>query len=67
MAYIRGDSASFFSEDTYRAYMEQKGSIYNEWLRGKDETFFDAMLSNEADISRLPEGNEIIKLIRGLK
>ena len=67
MTYIRGDSASFFSEDTYRAYMEQKDSIYNERLRGKDETFFDAMLSDEADISRLPEGNEIIELIRGLK
>jgi len=63
MAYIRGDSASFFSEDTYQAYMKQKGSIYNERLRGKDETFFDAMLSDEADISKLPEGNEIIELI----
>ena len=67
MAFIRGDSTSFFSEDTYRAYMEQKGSIFNERLRGKDETFFDAMLSEEADISRLPEGNEIIELIRDLK
>jgi len=67
MAYIRGDSASFFSEETYRAYMEQKKSIYNERFRGKDETFFEAMLSDEADISRLPEGNEIIELIRGLK
>jgi len=67
MAYIKGDSASFFSEDTYRAYMNQKDSIYNERLRGKDETFFDAMLSNEADILRLPEGNEIIELIRDLK
>jgi len=38
--------------------MEQKDFIYNERLRGKDETFSDAMLSNEADISRLPEGNE---------
>ncbi|MCL2802280.1 MAG: hypothetical protein FWD28_11050 [Treponema sp.] len=67
MAYIKGDSASFFSEDSYRAYVEQKSSIYNERLRGKDETFFDAMLSDEADISRLPEGDKIIELIRDLK
>ncbi|MDR2965596.1 MAG: hypothetical protein LBU88_07455 [Treponema sp.] len=66
MAYIRGDSASYFSADSYQVYVDKKGSVCNERLRGKDETFFDAMLSEEADISRLPEGNEIIELIRNL-
>ena len=62
MAFIRGDSSSYFSVDSYKTYIEQKSAVYNERLRGKDETFFDAMISEEADISRLPEGNEIIEL-----
>ena len=64
MAYVRGDSATFFSEKTYKAYIEQKKSIINERFRGENETFFDAMLSEEADLSKTPEGREILEFIR---
>ena len=50
---------------TFRAYVEQKGSIYNERLRGKDETFFEAIFSNEADISRLPVGKLPVRMKSG--
>ena len=63
MAYVRGGSTSFFSKETYQAYLEQKESIINERLRGENETFFDAMLSEEADLTKTPEGREIIEFI----
>jgi len=63
MAYVRGGSTSFFSKETYQAYLEQKKSIINERLRGENETFFDAMLSEEADLTKTPEGREIIEFI----
>jgi len=52
MAFIRGGSSSFFSEESYKAYVEKKGSVFNERLRSENETFFDALLSDEADISK---------------
>jgi hypothetical protein len=32
-------------------------------LRGENETFFDAMLSEEADFTKTPEGREILEFI----
>jgi hypothetical protein len=64
MAFISAGSASFFSEDTYRAYLEKRSYTLNERLRGEDETFFDAMLSEEADLTKSPEGREIFEFIR---
>jgi len=63
MAYAKSGDTSFFSEETYRAYVERRIPIVNERLRGEDETFFDAMLSQEADLTQTPEGQEILKLI----
>jgi hypothetical protein len=67
MAYVKGGSMSFFSEETYQTYVEQKKPIVNERLRGEDETFFDALLSQEADITKIPEGQEVLKLIGSFK
>ena len=63
MAHVRGDSNSFFTEESYKAYIEKKGSVLNERLRGENETFFDALLSDKADISKTPEGKEVLELI----
>jgi hypothetical protein len=65
MAFVSCDSESFFSEKSYKSYLEQKTSIHNERLRGEDETFFDAMLSEEADFTKTPEGREILEIIKG--
>ena len=64
MAYISGGSASFFSEEKYQEYLKKNHSPLNTRLRDKDETFFDAMLSDEADLTKTTEGMEIIKFIR---
>ena len=63
LAYAKGGDASFFSEETYRAYVEKRIPLVNERLRGENETFFDAMLSDEADLTKTPEGQEILKFI----
>jgi len=63
MAYVKGGETSFFSEETYQAYVEKRIPLVNERLRGENETFFDAMLSEEADLTKTPEGQEILKFI----
>ena len=67
MSFAKGGSTTFFSEESYRTYIEQESSIFNERLRGEDETFFDAMLSEEADLTKTPEGREILALIGSYK
>jgi len=67
MAYISGGSASFFSEETYQAFVKEKNLFHNERLRGDDETIFDAALSEEADFTKQPEGEVILDTIRSFK
>jgi len=67
MADVNGSSASFFSEDTYQAFVAQKKYIQNERLRGENETIFDAALSEEADFRKYPEGDKILENIRNYK
>jgi hypothetical protein len=67
MAFVRGDDKSFFSEETYKDFVEQRILFHNERFRGKDETIFDAALSEEADFTKYPEGEEILKAIRNFK
>ena len=67
MAFVSGESASFFSEETYKEFVEQRILFHNERLRGKDETIFDAALSEEADFTKHPEGEEILKAIRSFR
>jgi len=67
MAFVKGGSASFFSEETYQAFVREKNLIHNERLRGDDETIFDAALSEEADFTKYPEGKEIVDVIRNFR
>jgi hypothetical protein len=67
MAFVRGGDESFFSEETYQAFVAQRKIIHNERLRGEDETIFDVALSEEADFTKYPEGEEILKAIRSFK
>jgi hypothetical protein len=67
MAFVRGGDESFFSEETYQAFIKQRNLIRNERLRGEDETIFDAALSEEADFTKHPEGEEILNAIRSFK
>jgi hypothetical protein len=67
MAFVRGNDESFFSEETYQDFVEQRSLFHNERIRGKDETIFDAALSEEADFTKYPEGEEILKAIRSFK
>ncbi|MCL1910635.1 MAG: hypothetical protein FWG13_00305 [Leptospirales bacterium] len=55
-----------FDETSYNNFLKGKKAIYNSRLRNDDETFFDAMLSEEADLRATPEGQEIIKIIQSL-
>ena len=66
MAFVRGGDVSFFSEESYQAFVKQKNLLYNERLRGEDETIFDAALSEEADFTKYPEGEEILNVINVL-
>lgn len=67
MAFVRGGEKSFFSEETYKAFVKQRSLIHNERLRGDDETIFDAALSEEADFTKHPEGKEILEVIRNFR
>jgi len=67
MVFVRADAASFFSEKTYKEYSERKIRQQNDRLRGENETIFDALLSDDADFSKEPYGNDIIKAVREYK
>ena len=67
MAFVRGGDESFFSEETYQNFVKQRNLVINDRLRGEDETIFDAALSEEADFTKYPEGEEILNAIRSLK
>jgi hypothetical protein len=64
---VNGGSVSFFSEETYQAFLKHQNSLLNERLRGEDETIFDVVLSEEADFTKHPEGKEILEIIRNHK
>lgn len=67
MAYVKSGSESLYSEESYQAYLGKKNHIANERLRDANETFFDAMLSEEADLTKTPEGREVIEFIRNYR
>jgi hypothetical protein len=64
MAIVRADDEAFFSEDTYKDFVKERALYHNERYRDKDETIFEAALSKEADFTKHPEGEEILKAIR---
>jgi hypothetical protein len=55
-----------FDERAYDRFLNEKKTIYNSRLRSDNETFFDAMLSKEADLRTTPEGQKIIKMIQSI-
>ena len=67
MAFVKGGDKSFYSEETYQTFIKQKNLINNDRLRSEDETIFDAALSEEADFTKYPEGEEILSVIRSFK
>jgi len=55
-----------YEDESYTKFLNEKKTVYNSRMRGDDETFFDAMLSKEADLSTTPEGQKIIEFIQSL-
>jgi len=67
MAFISGSEESYFSDDAYAAYVKRRPGILNARLRGEDETFIDALLSEAADFTRGEDGKVIVATLRGLE
>jgi hypothetical protein len=55
-----------FDDDSYSRFLNEKRIIYNSRLRDDNETFFDAMLSKEADLRTTQEGEKIIQFIQSI-
>jgi hypothetical protein len=55
-----------FDEVSYSRFLNEKKTVYNSRLRDDNETFFDAMLSKEADLRTTPEGEKIIQFIQSI-
>ena len=55
-----------FDDASYSSFLDEKKVVNNSRLRGENETFFDAMLSEEADLRTTAEGREIIQHIQAL-
>jgi len=53
-----------FDDVSYSKFLNEKKTEYNSRLRDDNETFFDAMLSKEADLRTTPEGKKIIHYIQ---
>jgi hypothetical protein len=72
MAIVTDDLISLdeesFTEESYKEFMNQQQSpLVNKRLRDKDETIFDALLSEEADFTKSPNADEIITTVREYK
>ena len=55
-----------FDDVSYSKFLNEKKTIYNSRLRDDNETFFDAMMSKEADLRSTPEGEKIIQFIQSI-
>ncbi|MCL2155831.1 MAG: hypothetical protein FWH53_09230 [Leptospirales bacterium] len=58
---------ALFTEESYAEFLKKKKTINNSRIRGENETFWDAMLSKEADMTATPEGQELIRIIQNLE
>jgi len=54
----------FFTEESYQEFIKKQNPLVNKKLRGKDETIFDALLSEEADFTKSPDAADIIAAIQ---
>jgi hypothetical protein len=55
-----------FDDVSYSRFLNDKKTVYNSRLRDDNETFFDAMVSKEADLRSTPEGKKIIQFIQAI-
>jgi len=55
-----------FDDASYSMFLSEERTEYNSRLRDDNETFFDAMLSKEADLRTTPEGKKIIQYIQSI-
>ena len=54
------------SPKAWQDYLNNNDTFSNQRLRPENVSFWDAMLSEEADFTRTPEGKRIAELIRDL-
>jgi hypothetical protein len=55
-----------FSEKSYKEFLSQKETIFNTRIRPNDESVWDALLSDQADFTKLPNGKEILATLNKL-
>ena len=56
-----------FDEKSYDEFLEKKREVENSPKRNvKKKTFWDAMVSKDADLRSTPEGRKLIKIIQNL-
>jgi len=54
------------SPQIWQNYLDNNETLSNERLRPDNMSFWDAILSDEADFTKTPEGKKIEELIRNL-
>ena len=52
-------------EKSYANYLEEK-LVSNDKVREDNETFFDALMSDDADIKAIPNGTEVLETLQQL-
>jgi hypothetical protein len=57
----------FFTEESYKEYLENEKERHNDKYRDDNETIFDALASADADFTKTPDGQKIITAIRNYK
>ena len=56
-----------FTEESYQAFLKTKKHIVNNRLRGDDVSFFEAMLSDEADFTKGENGQELVRFLQNMR
>ena len=54
------------SSQTWQNYLDNHETVSNEQLRPDNVSFWDAILSEEADFTKTSKGKKIAELIRNL-
>jgi hypothetical protein len=55
-----------FSEEAYQKFLHKRQTISNRRIRPDNVSIWDVLASEEADFTRLPEGQEILEAFRQL-
>jgi len=56
-----------FDDASYSKFLNKNKTETDSRLRGENETFFDAILSKEADLRTTHEGKKIIQYIQSIE